>query len=75
MDTRLLHLILHGLNKKRCSSKDGLLCHYIGLVASERLFLTNPTMDGVGDSRDRLRGDRPVRYCLVGDHVSRLLPR
>ena len=49
MQTRLLHLILHGLNKKCLSSKDGLFCHYIGLVASERLFLINPTMGGNSD--------------------------
>ena len=39
-------------------------------IASERLFLDNPTMDGAAPAGTGLRGDGQKRYSLVGDHVS-----
>ena len=39
-------------------------------IASERLFLDNPTMDGTASAGTGLRGVRPERFSLVGDHVS-----
>ena len=41
-----------------------------GFIASERLFLDNPTMDGAAPAGTGLRGDGQKRYSLVGDHVS-----
>ena len=41
-----------------------------GFIASERLFLDNPTMDGGSEAGTGLRGDGQVRYDLVGDHVA-----
>ena len=40
------------------------------VVASERLFLDNPTMDGAAKLAPAFVGEGPERYDLVGDHVS-----
>ena len=42
-------------------------------VASERLFLINPTMDGDSFSWHRPSWGIRERQCLVGDHVAVLL--
>ena len=39
-------------------------------IASERLFLDNPTMGGTAPAGSGLRGDGQKLYDLVGDHVS-----
>ena len=39
-------------------------------IASERLFLDNPTMGGTAPAGSGLRGDGQELYDLVGDHVS-----
>ena len=41
-----------------------------GFIASERLFLDNPTMGGTAPAGSGLRGDGQELYDLVGDHVS-----
>ena len=42
----------------------------VSFIASERLFLDNPTMDGTSSADTGLRGDGQERNDLVGDHVS-----